>query len=113
MTHIARVPKDKAKEEHKKLLEDNNTPNTLHIYTDGSGVENHVGIAAYLSTTSASAHHYLGKVETVNVYVAELTAIHLGINMVGKSHEQYDKCLIFVDNQASIQAIDKPKQQSR
>ena len=54
-THIARVPKDKAKEEHKKLLEDNNTPNTLHIYTDGSGVENHIGAAAYSPTISAFA----------------------------------------------------------
>ena len=32
--------------------------------------------------------------------------------MAGKSHEQYDKCFIFVDNQSSIRAIDKPKQQS-
>jgi hypothetical protein len=32
--------------------------------------------------------------------------------MAGKSPEQYDTCYIFVDNQSSIQAIDKPKQQS-
>ena len=111
-THIANIPKENAKEEHIKLLKDNNTPNVLNIYTDGSGIENNIGAAAYSPTTSASAHHYLGKADTANVYAAELTAIHLGINMAGKSHEQYDKCFIFVDNQSSIQAIDKPKQQS-
>jgi ribonuclease HI len=111
-THIANIPKDKAKEEHQKLLKDNNTPNILHIYTDGSGIESHIGAAAYSPTISASTHQYLGKADTANVYTAELTAIQLGINMAAKSHEQYDKCFIYVDNQSSIQAIEKPKQQS-
>ena len=111
-THIANTPKDKAKEEHENFLKDNNTPNALHIYTDGSGIENHIGAAAHSPTTSTSAHQYLGKADAANVYAAELTAIHLGINMAGKSHEQYDKCFIYVDNQSSIQAVDKPKQQS-
>ena len=111
-THIANTPKDKAKGEHENFLKDNNTPNTLYIYTDGSGIENHIGAAAHSPTTSASAHQYLGKADIANVYAAELTAIHPGINMAGKSHEQYNKCFIYVDNQSSIQAVDKPKQQS-
>jgi ribonuclease HI len=106
------MPKDKAKEEHQNLLKDNDTLNTLHIYTDGSGIGNQIGAAAYSPTTSATAHRYLGKADTANVYAAELTGIHLGIDMAGKSHERYNKCFIYVDNQASIQAIDKPKQQS-
>src|SRR5271167_620882 len=111
-THIVNIPKENAKEEHIKLLKDNNTPNVLNIYTDGSGIENHIGAAAHSTTTSASVHHYLGKADTANVYAAELIAMHLGINMAGKSHEQYDKCFIFVNNESSIQAVDKPKQQS-
>jgi hypothetical protein len=98
--------------EHENLLKNNNTLNTLYIYTDRSGIENHVGAAAYSPTISAVAHHHLGKADDTNVYAAELTAIHLGIKMAGKSPEQYDICYIFVDNQQSIQAIDKPKQQS-
>src|SRR5438477_11376132 len=39
-TSIANTPKDKAKEEHEKLLKDNNNPSTLFIYTDGSGIGN-------------------------------------------------------------------------
>src|SRR5579859_1112514 len=112
-TNITSAPKDKAKEEHEKLLKDNNNPNTLHIYTDGSGTENHVGAAVYSLATAATTHEYLGKADTANIYAAELTAIHLGINMAGKSHEQYKKCFIYVDNQSLIQAVDKPKQQSR
>jgi len=111
-THIATIPKDKAKEEHENFLKDNSTPNILFIYTDGSGIENHIGAAAYSPTTSAAAHHYLGKADNTNVYAAELTGIHLAVKMAGKSSEQYDKCYIYVDNQSSIQAIDKPKQQS-
>src|SRR5579859_4482658 len=111
-TNITNTPKDKAKEEHEKLLKDNNNPNTLHIYTDGSGTENHVGAAAYSLATAVTTHGYLGKADTANVYAAELTAIHIGINMAGKSHEQYKKCFIYIDNQSSIQAVDKPKQQS-
>jgi hypothetical protein len=102
-THIANTPKDKTKEEHENFLKDNNSPNNLYIYTDGSGIENHIGAAAYSSTISTTAHHYLGKTDTANVYAAELTAIQLGINMADKNHEQFDKCSIFVDNQSSIQ----------
>ena len=111
-TYIASIPKDKAKVEHESFLKDNSTPNILHIYTDGSGIEDQVGAAAYSPTIPAVAHDYLGKADHTNVYAAELTAIHLGIKMAGKSPEQYDKCYIYVDNQSSIQAIDKPKQQS-
>jgi ribonuclease HI len=109
-TNIAKLPKDKAKEEHEKLL--NNTPNALHIYTDGSGIQNHIGAAAYSPTITTTAHQYLGTADTTNVYAAELTAIHLGINIGGKSHQHYDKCYIHVDNQSSMRAINKPKQQS-
>jgi ribonuclease HI len=111
-THIANTPKDKAKEEHENFLKEHNTPNNLHIYTDGSGIANRIGAAAYSPTISATAHQYLGKADTANVYTAELTAIHLGIKMAGKSDVQFNKCHIYVDNQSSIQAVVKPKQQS-
>ena len=109
--NIANTPKDKAKETHENTLKDN-TPSALFVYTDGSGIENHIGAAAYSPTTSVSTHHYLGKADTANVHAAELTAIQLGINLAAKSHEKYNKCFIFADNQPSIQAIEKPKQQS-
>ena len=110
-THITNTPKDKAKEEHENFLKEHNTPNNLHIYMDGSGIANCIG--AYCPTISATAHLYLGKADTANVYMAELAAIHLGIKMAGKSNVQFNKMSIYVDNQSSIQAIVKPKQHSR
>ena len=112
-TYIANIPKEKAKEEHESSLKELiNTLNALCIYTDGSGIENHIGAAAYSPTILSVAHRHLGKDGTRNVYAAELTAIHLGIQMAGASPPQYDKCKIYVDSQSSIQAVDKPKQQS-
>src|SRR5579859_3577927 len=110
--HIANAPKDEAKKEHEDFLEENNDPNTLHVYTDGSGIAKHIGAAAHSPTIPATAHQYLGNADTANVYAAELTAIHLGINMGEKYAEQFNKCYIHVDNQSSIRAISKPKQQS-
>ena len=110
--HINTTSKDKAKEDHENSMRNNNTPHTLHIYTDGSGIENHIGAAAYSPTLLKTAHKYLGNTDMTNVYAAELTAINLGIKMAEESDEQFHRCYIYVDNQASIQAVERPKQQS-
>jgi hypothetical protein len=74
-------PQREAKEEHENLVNENCTPNVLHIYTDGSGIDDYVGAAAHSPTISAVVHHHLGKADSTNVYAAELTAIHLGIKL--------------------------------
>ena len=76
------------------------------------GIESHIGAVAYSPSISIVAHDYLGKTDSTNVYAAELTAIHLGIKMAGTSSEHHNECYIYADSQPSIQAIDKPKQQS-
>ena len=68
--------------------------------------------AAYSPTTLSTDHEYLGKDDMTNVYAAELTAIHLAVNTAEKSPSHFHRCSIFVDNQASIQAVNKLKQQS-
>ena len=74
------MPKEQAKGQHENSLKEHiNTLTTMCIYTDGAGIQNHIGASAYSLTTQSIAHSYLGKDDTTNVYVAELTGIHLGI----------------------------------
>lgn len=44
--YMADVPNDKAKEEHESFFKDNDTLNSLRSYTDRSGIENQIGVAA-------------------------------------------------------------------
>jgi hypothetical protein len=106
-------PPDKAKEHHEKTLrEQANDPNTLCIYTDGSGIAGYIGAVVYSPSTQSADHEYLGRQDTTNVYAAELTAIHLAMNMAERSPAHFLRCAVYVDSQSSIQAINKPKQQS-
>src|SRR5437667_4254635 len=111
--NINNAPKDKAKEQHEETFrEQANDPNALCIYTDGSGIAGHIGAAVYSPTTQSTNHKYLGKDDTTNVYAAELTAIHLAMNMAEKSPAHFLRCSIYANSQSSIQAVNKPKQQS-
>ena len=102
--------KDSAKDQHNKI-QTQSDPKIVTIYTDGSGIENKVGAAAYNSATKEISHQHLGNEEQFNVYTAELTAIHLVIKQLRNHHE----CLtgrIYTDSQASAKAIDHPRRQS-
>ena len=64
--------KDIAKELHYKMQEHTNAT-TASIYTDGSGIENKIGAAAYNYTTNEASHQHLGSQKQHNVYTGELT----------------------------------------
>ena len=104
--NINNAPQDKAKEQHEGTFrEQANDPNTLCIYTDGSGIAGYIGAAVYSSTD----HEYVDKDDTTYVYAAKLTAIHLTMNMAEKSPAHFLRCSIYMDSQSSIQAVNKPK----
>ena len=85
---------------------------TMTIYTDGSGVEDKIGAAAYNSVTNEASHRHLGSEAQFNVYTAELTAVHLAIKQMW-NHCEYRTCRIYIDSQAAIlKAIDHPRKQS-
>jgi ribonuclease HI len=86
-------------------------PATACIYTDGSGIDNNIGAAAVCPKSNTIYLQYLGKEAEYNGYAAELCAIHLGLEVV-KTSTQYTKCILHTDNQAAIQAVVKPGQQS-
>ena len=103
--------KELAKKHHDETMPMHNPNTTLCIYTDGSGINNHIGAAAYCPTIATTKHQYLGKESMHNVYAAELSAIHLATDIV-KENSHYTKCVIYSDSQAALTATTKPDQQS-
>jgi ribonuclease HI len=103
--------KKEAKQRHDEAVHD---PNTICIYTDGSGIDGQIGAAAVCQTTSESVtrKQYIGTESSHNVYAAELAAIKLAVDIVQAAPRTYDKCVIYTDSQPAIKATAKPGQQS-
>jgi ribonuclease HI len=102
--------KEGAKDQHDEIC-DNPNALTVAIYTDGSGIENKVGAAAYNSTTNATSHQHLGNNTQFNVYAAELTALHLASEQL-QNLPSNSVCRMYTDSQAALRAIDHPRRQS-
>ena len=102
--------KENAKAAHDK---DQECPNASvrTIYTDGSGIENKIGAAAYVLTTKETRHHHLGSQVQFNVYAAELSAIYIALKSLW-NHQIHSTCRIYSDSQAALKAIDRPHRQS-
>jgi ribonuclease HI len=102
-----------AKLKHNEAIHD---PGTLCIYTDGSGINNHIGAAAFSPRTSETRQLYLGTAKEFNVYTAELSAIELAADIAITTSESttsaISKCLIYTDSQAAIKATVNPDKQS-
>ena len=84
----------------------------LCIYTDGSGIDGHVGAAAVCPKISRTSQRYLGSDKEQNVYSAEVTAFESAAEIALVSPPSFTKCVIYADSQAAIRGINNPKKQS-
>jgi hypothetical protein len=71
-------------------------PDTVLFCTDGSGIDGHIGAAAHCPHTSETKQQYLGMDSTQNVYVAELYAVKLAIDMALELPIHYRKSFIYL-----------------
>ena len=83
------------------------------VYTDGSGFNGKVGAAAVIPSTGREASKYLGNLETEHsVYVAELQAINLALDLLITHPREPNATHIFTGNQAAIRSIRRPRTQN-
>lgn len=95
--------------QHKECLRD--PSNNLYVYTDGSGIDGHVGAAAVSPLIRDTKIAYMGNNETTTVYVAELQGIKMALQIAAEDWERgnrRDKVVIFTDNQAAIKTFQNP-----
>ena len=104
---------EKAQKRHQYSID--NEPNAIHIYTDGSGINGHVGAAAVCTTTSQTKSAYMGDDAVSTVYAGELQGISLALQIAQEDRNQgntRNKVLIYTDNQAAVRSVARPRGKS-
>jgi ribonuclease HI len=104
---IIHTHKDTAKTSHDRTLLE---PDTLRIYTDGSGINGKIGAAAVAPQLNQTQRAFLGSTKEATVYLAEVCGINLALDIASQC--LYTRAIIFIDNQAAIKSAHFPKNQS-
>ena len=87
---------------------DEQAPEQMKIYSDGSAHDGNVGAAAILTKngkTLRTLHYHLGSVDEHTVFEAELAGILMGLHLIETNLRGNISFAIGVDNQAAIKAL--------
>lgn len=85
-------------------------PRPTAIYTDGSRIIERVGALAVCPHLQDTRSVYMGEGTCTTVYTAELQGILMALMI--SLHHRRTQTTIFTDNQATLQALQKPGRQS-
>jgi ribonuclease HI len=86
------------------------TPHHWRIYTDGSGINGHVGASATCPQNQTQKQAYLGTDKEYTVPIAELVGLALALEIAKEATgRQID---VFVDSQGALTTLRKPRQAS-
>jgi ribonuclease HI len=91
-------------EVHNTILSRSN--DLLIVYTDGSGINGKIGVAAVILQIGTTRHAYIGTDAISTVYIAELEGIRMALETATGADQE--RGIIFVDSQAVLKAIQNP-----
>ncbi|EFY94018.2 zinc knuckle [Metarhizium robertsii ARSEF 23] len=104
---------EKAQERHRYSID--NEPNAIHLYTDRSGNNGHVGAAAVCTTINQTKSAYMGDDNVSTAYAGELQGISLALQIAQEDRNRgsiREKVLIYTDNQAAVRSVARPRGES-
>ena len=78
-------------------------PDYLHIFTDGSMIENSAGASFSIPSLKINRSFFLGKY--ISIFTAELVGIIQALKFILESHPPNTKMILFVDSKSALQAI--------
>ena len=110
---VVRLDIPSSKEESKRA--DANATEQIKVYSDGSAHDGKVGAAAVLQREGKQDRTlklHLGTMEQHTVYEAELVGMIMGLHLIKTEAKNKTKCVLNVDNQAALVAINSEMKKS-
>jgi ribonuclease HI len=104
VTTIHNSPEE-ATASHDKLIREH--PSAIHVYTDGSGINDKVGSSAVWLAANTTRKAYMGTLQESTVYAGEVYGFIMALEMIRDS-DRICPAYIFSDNQAGIRALNDP-----
>jgi len=86
-----------------------NTQDYIHVYTDGSSINDVIGRAVVSPMIRCTIKAYIGDSTTSTVYAAEFQGIRIALMIAmddWSKGNRKQKLIIYIDNQATIRTVE-------